>query len=76
MSKMNKPKYKIGDILYDHNAGTYEVVKAIKRVGHHYKYFVIEIVNSPTYHDGDETSWYEETIDNHDTVVGNMFDKR
>ena len=75
---MNKPKYKLGDIIYDPMLGTTELIIAIKKypcwnyeVDYQYK---TQYIDNPK-RIGKFDAWWEETIDSYCRVIGNLFDK-
>lgn len=73
---MNKPKYRLGDIIYDDTLGTTELIIAIKKYDDwftDYRYKTQYIDNPKLI--GKFDAWWEEIIDIHCRVIGNLFDK-
>jgi heat shock protein HspQ len=73
---MNKPKYKLGDMIQDNVTGVIEIIISIDPTYHIYRY-------KTQYDDPRQKSftkarfqrWFEDIIDKYYTVIGNLFDK-
>lgn len=66
-------KYKVGDVLYDVNCNTTELVLAVKRCQCGYKYLVKELEKTMLRRDGEECVWWEEIIDMSSICICNIF---
>jgi hypothetical protein len=76
---MNKPKYKLGDIIQD-CTGTVEIIIAIEEPYQndeaYYRYKTqYDDPRNRNYHKDRFAAWYQTTIDKYYTVIGNLFDK-
>ena len=73
---MNKPKYKLGDMICDPITGDIEIIIAIQPVWDSYRYKTqYDDPRDKDYRTGRFASWLESTIDKWYTVIGNLFDK-
>lgn len=73
---MNKPKYKLGDMIQDKISKDIEIIIAITPYGDKYQYKTqYDDPRDKYYCNGRFTDWLEPTIDHWYTVIGNLFDK-
>ena len=67
---MNKPKYKLGDIVYDRLCNSTELIVSIQIINSvWYRTMIIDGRN-----DGKYDSWHEDTLDEWYKVIGNVLE--
>ena len=73
---MNKPKYKLGDMIRDIISGDVEIIISIRRSWDTYEYKTQYDDPRPNMFRNERFGmWHEFTIDKFYTVIGNLFDK-
>jgi hypothetical protein len=68
---MNKPKYKLGDIIYDISCDRTELIISIN---HFCTSFWYKTIILDGYYDGKHDGWCEDTLDNWCEVIGNVLE--
>ena len=70
---MNKPKYKLGDIVYDRLCNSTELIMSIEPIYDGFKYETMVIEGR---YDGMRYNFFEPTLDDWYVVIGNMLEGR
>lgn len=70
---MNKPKYKLGDIIYDRLCDSTELIVSIENAYYGVEYGIVVIEGSD---DGMRYEFFEPTLDNWYVVIGNILEAK
>ena len=72
---MNKPKYKLGDIIYDKKCGYTEVIVGIEfsKITNEYMYRTVIIAGN---NDGEREWWHETIIDKWSVKTSNILEEQ
>ena len=70
---MNKPKYKLGDIVYDRWCNSTELIVSIENTRYDFKYETMVIEGR---YDGMRYNFFESTLDDWYVVIGNMLEAK
>lgn len=73
---MNKPKYKLGDMIRDNVTGTVEIIISIDAAYSTYRYKTqYDDPRPKCFTKARFQNWFEEIIDKYYDVIGNLFDE-
>lgn len=70
---MNKPKYKLGDIIYDRKCNSTELIVSIENAYYGVEYEIVVIEGRD---DGMRHEYFEPTLDNWYVVIGNVLESK